>query len=149
MLCAISQVGRGDVCQERQRVPGTISKSRTAIAYRINAPLKTRRGAPGEVPVEIRATGPLLTLTGTSLGGAKRGTGLPKLFDQLMQGKFDLESLVTHKLPLDKINKGYDMKTRGEGIRSLCIETVGVNGTDFTDRQFAVRRRALLRAEIC
>jgi len=61
------------------------------------------------------------TLKGSSLGGAKCRTHLPLLVDQLMEGKFDLESLITHKLSLDQINDGYDMMRRGEGIRSVVV----------------------------
>jgi S-(hydroxymethyl)glutathione dehydrogenase/alcohol dehydrogenase len=61
------------------------------------------------------------TLKGTSLGGARCRTDLPRLVDQLMEGKFDLESLITHRLRLDQINEGYEMMKRGEGIRSVVM----------------------------
>jgi S-(hydroxymethyl)glutathione dehydrogenase/alcohol dehydrogenase len=38
-----------------------------------------------------------------------------------MAGKFDLESLITHRLRLDQINEGYEMMKRGEGIRSVVM----------------------------
>ena len=59
------------------------------------------------------------TLKGSSLGGAKCRTGIPKLVDRLMEGDFDLESLITNKLPLDQISEGFEMMKRGEGIRTV------------------------------
>lgn len=61
------------------------------------------------------------TLKGSSIGGAKCRTGIPKLVDRLMQGDFDLESLITHKIPLDQISEGFAMMQRGEGIRTVVM----------------------------
>jgi S-(hydroxymethyl)glutathione dehydrogenase/alcohol dehydrogenase len=36
-----------------------------------------------------------------------------------MEGKFDLKSLITARMPLEEINEGYDMMRRGEGLRSI------------------------------
>ena len=38
-----------------------------------------------------------------------------------MEGKIDIDSLVTHTLPLDRINEGFDLMKRGESIRSVVI----------------------------
>lgn len=57
-------------------------------------------------------------LQGTTLGGF-RGSQLPELVDWLMEGRFDLQSLITDHLPLEKINEGYDKMRRGEGLRSV------------------------------
>jgi S-(hydroxymethyl)glutathione dehydrogenase / alcohol dehydrogenase len=81
-------------------------------------------GLPPEgVPLEVMPIDLLMgrTLKGTSLGGARCRTDLPRLVDQLMDGKFDLESLITRKLRLDQINEGYEMMKRGEGIRSVVV----------------------------
>jgi S-(hydroxymethyl)glutathione dehydrogenase / alcohol dehydrogenase len=79
--------------------------------------------APEGVPLEVMPRDMLLgrKLQGSALGGAKCRTDLPKLVDQLMEGKFDLESLITRKLSLDQINDGYEMMKRGEGIRSVVM----------------------------
>lgn len=61
------------------------------------------------------------TLTGSSIGGAKCRTGIPKLVDRLMDGEFDLESLITAKIPLDRISEGFEMMNRGEGIRTVVM----------------------------
>jgi S-(hydroxymethyl)glutathione dehydrogenase/alcohol dehydrogenase len=57
-------------------------------------------------------------LQGTALGGI-RGSKVPELVDWLMEGKFDLKSLITARLPLDDINAGYDAMIRGEGLRTV------------------------------
>ena len=59
-------------------------------------------------------------LQGCTLGGV-RGSQLSELVDLLMQGRFDLKSLITDRLPLEKINEGYDKMRRGEGLRSVLM----------------------------
>lgn len=59
-------------------------------------------------------------LQGTALGGVRR-TQLPQLVDWLMEGRFDLNSLITDRMPLEKINEGYDAMRRGEGLRSVIM----------------------------
>ena len=60
------------------------------------------------------------TLKGSSIGGAKCRTGLPQLVDSLMDGQFDLESLITHRISIDQINEGFDMMRNGIGIRTMA-----------------------------
>lgn len=59
-------------------------------------------------------------LQGTALGGL-RGSQVPQLVDWLMDGKFDLKSLITARLPLEDINQGYDALVRGESLRSVVM----------------------------
>ncbi|MCW1383608.1 zinc-binding dehydrogenase [Novosphingobium sp. KCTC 2891] len=61
------------------------------------------------------------TLKGSSIGGAKCRTGIPQLVDRLMDGEFDLDSLITAKIPLDRISDGLEMMKRGEGIRTVVM----------------------------
>lgn len=61
------------------------------------------------------------TLKGSSIGGTKCRTGIPKLVDRLMDGEFDLDSLITAKIPLDRISDGFEMMKRGEGIRTVVM----------------------------
>ncbi|NJN38278.1 MAG: S-(hydroxymethyl)glutathione dehydrogenase/class III alcohol dehydrogenase [Acaryochloridaceae cyanobacterium CSU_3_4] len=56
---------------------------------------------------------------GTAFGGAKGRTDVPKIVDWYMEGKIDIDSLVTHHLPLDKINEAFDLMHTGESIRSV------------------------------
>jgi S-(hydroxymethyl)glutathione dehydrogenase/alcohol dehydrogenase len=56
---------------------------------------------------------------GTAFGGAKGRTDVPKIVDWYMNGKIDIDSLVTHTLPIDRINEAFDLMHRGESIRSV------------------------------
>jgi len=46
---------------------------------------------------------------------------VPKIVDWYMDGRIDIDSLITHTMPLDKINEGFDLMHRGESIRSVVI----------------------------
>ncbi|GFS62360.1 alcohol dehydrogenase-like 2, partial [Nephila pilipes] len=59
------------------------------------------------------------TLVGTSYGSYKTRIGIPKLVDKVLSGQIQLEKLITHRLPLDKINEGFKMLTTGESLRSI------------------------------
>ena len=56
---------------------------------------------------------------GSAFGGARRRTDVPKIVDWYMEGKIDIDSLVTHKLPLDRINEAFDLMHSGESIRTV------------------------------
>ena len=56
---------------------------------------------------------------GTAFGGAKGRTDVPRIVDWYMDGKIDIDSLITHTLPLSEINKGFDLMHAGESIRSV------------------------------
>jgi S-(hydroxymethyl)glutathione dehydrogenase/alcohol dehydrogenase len=58
---------------------------------------------------------------GTAFGGAKGRTDVPKIVDWYMEGKINIDDLITHTMPLDKINDGFDLMHRGESIRSVVI----------------------------
>jgi len=58
---------------------------------------------------------------GSAFGGARGRTDVPKIVDWYMEGKIDIDSLITHILPLDKINDGFDLMKSGESIRSVVI----------------------------
>ncbi|WP_295623551.1 S-(hydroxymethyl)glutathione dehydrogenase/class III alcohol dehydrogenase [uncultured Nitrosomonas sp.] len=58
---------------------------------------------------------------GSAFGGARGRTDVPKIVDWYMEGKIDIDSLITHTLPLDKINDGFDLMKSGESIRSVVI----------------------------
>ena len=57
-------------------------------------------------------------LQGAAMGGARGLEHIPQLIDLMMDGKLDIDSLITAHLPIEQINEGYDMQKRGEGIRS-------------------------------
>jgi S-(hydroxymethyl)glutathione dehydrogenase/alcohol dehydrogenase len=58
---------------------------------------------------------------GTAFGGAKGRTDVPKIVDWYMDGKIAIDELITHSMPLDDINKGFDLMHAGESIRSVVI----------------------------
>ena len=56
---------------------------------------------------------------GTAFGGAKGRTDVPKIVDWYMDGKIQIDPLITHTMPLDDINKGFDLMRSGESIRGV------------------------------
>ena len=58
---------------------------------------------------------------GTAFGGARGRTDVPKIVDWYMDGKINIDDLITHKLPLARINEGFDLMKRGESIRSVVV----------------------------
>ena len=57
---------------------------------------------------------------GTAFGGARGRTDVPKIVDWYMDGKIDIDSLITHTMPLSDINKAFDLMHSGESIRSVA-----------------------------
>lgn len=58
---------------------------------------------------------------GTAFGGAKGRTDVPKIVDWYMQGKIEIDPMITHVLPLDEINDAFDLMHRGESIRTVIL----------------------------
>ena len=58
---------------------------------------------------------------GTAFGGARGRTDVPKIVDWYMDGKISIDPLITHKMPLDKINDAFDLMHSGESIRSVVV----------------------------
>ena len=58
---------------------------------------------------------------GTAFGGARGRTDVPRIVDWYMEGRIDIDSLITHVMPLDDINEGFDLMRRGESIRSVVV----------------------------
>ena len=58
---------------------------------------------------------------GTAFGGAKGRTDVPKIVDWYMQGKIQIDPMITHVLKLEDINKGFDLMHAGESIRSVVV----------------------------
>jgi S-(hydroxymethyl)glutathione dehydrogenase/alcohol dehydrogenase len=58
---------------------------------------------------------------GTAFGGVKGRTQVPKIVDWYMDGKINIDDLITHTLPLARINEGFDLMHRGESIRSVVV----------------------------
>jgi S-(hydroxymethyl)glutathione dehydrogenase/alcohol dehydrogenase len=56
---------------------------------------------------------------GTAFGGARGRTDVPKLVDWYMEKKIEIDSLITHKMPLEKINDAFDLMHEGKSIRAV------------------------------
>jgi S-(hydroxymethyl)glutathione dehydrogenase/alcohol dehydrogenase len=56
---------------------------------------------------------------GSAFGGARGRTDVPKIVDWYMEGKINIDDLITAVLPIDQINQAFDLMHRGEGIRSV------------------------------
>ena len=58
---------------------------------------------------------------GTAFGGARGRTDVPKIVDWYMEGKIEIDPMITHTMPLQEINKGFDLMHEGKSIRSVVI----------------------------
>ena len=58
---------------------------------------------------------------GSAFGGARGRTDVPKIVDWYMEGKLNIDDLITHTLPLERINEGFELMKRGESIRSVVL----------------------------
>ncbi len=58
---------------------------------------------------------------GTAFGGAKGRTDVPRIVDWYMDGKINIDDLITHQLPLERINDGFDLMASGQSIRSVVV----------------------------
>ena len=58
---------------------------------------------------------------GTAFGGARGRTDVPKIVDWYMDGKIDIDPMITHTLSLEEINKGFDLMHEGASIRSVVV----------------------------
>ncbi|CAL8981517.1 S-(hydroxymethyl)glutathione dehydrogenase [Rhodoplanes serenus] len=58
---------------------------------------------------------------GSAFGGARGRTDVPRIVDWYMQGKIEIDPMITHTLPLGEINRGFDLMHAGESIRSVVV----------------------------
>ncbi len=58
---------------------------------------------------------------GSAFGGARGRTDVPTIVDWYMEGKLNIDDLITHRLPLERINEGFELMKRGESIRSVVL----------------------------
>ncbi len=58
---------------------------------------------------------------GTAFGGARGRTDVPKIVDWYMQGKIEIDPMITHIMPLDEINRAFDLMHEGKSIRSVVV----------------------------
>jgi Zn-dependent alcohol dehydrogenase len=58
---------------------------------------------------------------GTAFGGARGRTDVPKIVDWYMEGKIEIDPMITHTMPLPDINKGFELMHEGKSIRSVVV----------------------------
>ena len=58
---------------------------------------------------------------GTAFGGARGRTEVPKIVDWYMNGKINIDDLITHTMPLEQINEAFDLMHEGKSIRSVIL----------------------------
>ena len=58
---------------------------------------------------------------GTAFGGARGRTDVPKIVDWYMQGKIAIDPMITHTMPLERINDAFDLMHQGKSIRSVVV----------------------------
>jgi len=58
---------------------------------------------------------------GTAFGGARGRTDVPTIVDWYMDGKIEIDPMITHTMPLEDINKGFDLMHEGKSIRSVVL----------------------------
>jgi len=58
---------------------------------------------------------------GSAFGGARGRTDVPKIVDWYMDGKIEIDPMITHTLPLERINEAFDLMHAGESIRSVVV----------------------------
>jgi S-(hydroxymethyl)glutathione dehydrogenase/alcohol dehydrogenase len=58
---------------------------------------------------------------GSAFGGARGRTDVPRIVDWYMDKKINIDDLITHRMPLERINEGFDLMIKGESIRSVVI----------------------------
>ena len=58
---------------------------------------------------------------GSAFGGARGRTDVPRIVDWYMDGRINIDDLITHRLTLDEINDGFDLMHKGESIRSVVV----------------------------
>jgi S-(hydroxymethyl)glutathione dehydrogenase/alcohol dehydrogenase len=56
---------------------------------------------------------------GTAFGGARGRTDVPKIVDWYMQGKIEIDPMITHVMPVAEINTAFELMKRGESIRGV------------------------------
>ena len=60
-------------------------------------------------------------VTGSSFGGVKGRTQVPELIDRWLDGEIDVDSLLSHRITLDEVNRGFELMEAQDGIRSVIV----------------------------
>jgi S-(hydroxymethyl)glutathione dehydrogenase/alcohol dehydrogenase len=60
-------------------------------------------------------------LTGALLGGERPKEAIPRLVDWYIDGYLEIDELISHRITLDEINRGFDMMRNGEAVRTVVL----------------------------
>jgi S-(hydroxymethyl)glutathione dehydrogenase / alcohol dehydrogenase len=104
----------GDVAVMRQAVEAARVGWGTCVICGVAA-----RGETLSIVPRLLITG--RRVTGCELGGVKGRTGTAMLVDRWLDGDFDVAPLITHRFDLARVNDGFDLMQRGEGLRSVIL----------------------------
>jgi S-(hydroxymethyl)glutathione dehydrogenase / alcohol dehydrogenase len=58
---------------------------------------------------------------GSAFGGARGRTDVPTIVDWYMEGRINIDDLITHTMPLERINDAFDLMHKGKSIRSVVL----------------------------
>ena len=97
-----------------------------AFSSSVTVKVQFSKGSRGMTVSQEISTRPFQLVTGrvwrgSAFGGARGRTDVPKIVDWYMDGKINIDDLITHTMPLKDINKGFDLMRSGESIRSVVV----------------------------
>ena len=94
-------------------MPRLSRSSKLAYPLPLAKPRWHRRWRPGSVTGRV--------WRGSAFGGARGRTDVPKIVDWYMDGKIEIDPMITHTLPLERINEAFDLMHEGKSIRSVVV----------------------------
>ena len=85
---------------------------------------RPRSSSASPAPARRSRTRPFQLVTGrvwkgSAFGGARGRTDVPRIVDWYMEGKINIDDLITHTMPLEDINQGFELMQQGESIRAV------------------------------
>jgi S-(hydroxymethyl)glutathione dehydrogenase/alcohol dehydrogenase len=60
-------------------------------------------------------------VAGSSFGGVKGRTQVPQLVERWLAGEIDVDSLISHRIALDEVDRGFELMEAQDGIRSVIV----------------------------
>ena len=117
------QIGGADYTFDCTGNVDVMREALEACASRLGRIDHHRRGAVAGQEIKTR---PFQLVTGrvwkgTAFGGARGRTDVPRIVDWYMDGKIEIDPMITHVLPLERINDAFDLMHKGESIRSVVV----------------------------
>jgi len=85
---------------------------------------------------------------GTAFGGVKGRSEVPQIVDWYMEGKINIDDLITHTMPLEDINKGFDLMHEGTSIRSVVLYQHGHQNRDIVPTRVLRRQGGVLQTPL-